>query len=736
MERFTEQQALVETGRAVRLRDRLRAMRLALSDARLMDLRPLWRGRAFERHAAEPMTVRRAHALAAVLDEMALLIRPEERIVGAPMGVLSAALVVDEATMAHYARLDAEAGERGFLTNSDHLAPDYAHLLAVGLPGLLAETRAALAGHHDERRQAFLRSVETALEAVCRFARRWAAACRAEAESQLPPRAAELAAMADDLDALVVAPPTTLAQALQLIWLIHVIFAIEGRGAMAFGRMDQYLLPFYRRAVAAGQEAEARALFECFWAKLEEPLLPNPVQNIAIGGQTPEGDDAVNELSYLLLEVTGAVGTPHSNLSARFCAHTPQLFYDACIALIKTGIGFPALFNDEVLVPAIMEMDVPIGEARDYAFVGCIETFLPGRMPPWSDSRLNLLAAVDRTLRRGHDGLDGEPRGPITPALGELVTFEQFVDAFEAQVRHMVRAHCAEIERRKSAIDPWQHTSPLLSSLVADCIARGLDINMGGARYPAWHGPCGMGLGSTADALAAIQRLIYDEKALGWDELLAALDANFRDHEALRQRLLRRAPKYGNDDPAVDELAARVVRVFTDEVLAQRMEDGGRFVPLMAANVANIAAGKEVGATPDGRRAGEPVSDAASPSFGRDRQGPTAVIRSLCAVDYAPVVGGTVVNQRFSPHMLRGPAGTALLRSLVQTYFAHGGMQMQFNVTGGETLRAAMEDPTAYSDLLVRVSGFSALYVGLSREVQEDILARTEHGWEEMAWSD
>jgi pyruvate formate-lyase/glycerol dehydratase family glycyl radical enzyme len=736
MERLVEPPSFAKTNRAVRLRDRLRAARLALPDAGLVDLRPLWRGRVFERRAAEPMAVRRAHALAVVLDEMALLIRPEERIVGAPMGVLSAAPVVDEATMAHYARLDTEAGERGFLTNADHLAPDYAHLLSVGLPGLLAETQASLARHHDERRRAFLRSVEVAMEAVSRFVRRWAVACRVEAGGQPPSRAAELAAMADDLDALAVAPPATLAQALQLIWLIHVIFAIEGRGAMAFGRMDQYLLPFYRRAVAAGQEAEARALFECFWAKLEEPLLPNPVQNIAIGGQTPEGDDAVNELSYLLLEVTGTVGTPHSNLSARCCARTPQPFYDACIALIKTGIGFPALFNDEVLVPAIMEMGVPIEQARDYAFVGCIETFLPGCMPPWSDSRVNLLAAVDRTLRRGRDGPDGEQRGPITPALEDLVTFEQFMDAFEAQVCQMVRAHCAEIVRRKGALDPWQYTSPLLSALVADCIAKGLDVNMGGSRYPAWHGPCGMGLGSTADALAAIQRLIYDEKAVGWDELLAALDADFRGHEALRQRLLRRAPKYGNDDPAVDELAARVVRVFTNEVLAQRMEDGGRVVPLIAANVANIAAGKEVGATPDGRRAGEPVSDAASPSFGRDRQGPTAVIRSLCTVDYMPVVGGTVVNQRFSPHMLRGSAGTALLRSLVQTYFAHGGMQMQFNITGGETLRAAMEDPAAYGDLLVRVSGFSALYVGLSREVQEDILARTEHGWEEMAWSD
>ncbi|NLG29177.1 MAG: hypothetical protein GX557_14800, partial [Chloroflexi bacterium] len=400
-------------------------------------------------------------------------------------------------------------------------------------------------------------------------------------------------------------------------------------------------------------------------------------------------------------------------------------YLEACCDLIKTGIGFPAVFNDEVLVPALVDLGVAPEDARDYACVGCIETYLPGQMPPWSDSRFNLLQCVDRTLRNGVDGLDGVRRGVATGAPQSHATFEAFMEAYRAQLRHMVAQHCATINARMQVVAE-QYTSPFLSALVNDCVARGLDVNAGGARYPELHGTAGMGLGSTADALAAIRWFIYDRRSLTWEQLLRALDANLAD-EALRQRLLHDAPKYGNDAPYVDDLAADVARTFARAVLEQRTPSDGRHVPLMAANVSNIAAGKELGATPDGRRALEPLSDAASPTFGRDRRGPTAVLSSLARVDYRPAVGGTVVNVKFSPDTLDGPEGTAVLRTLIETYFARGGMQLQFNVTGRETLEAARAHPAEYRDLVVRVSGFSALYVELSDEVQRDILARSEH---------
>ncbi|NLG49281.1 MAG: hypothetical protein GX552_04125 [Chloroflexi bacterium] len=712
--------------RALRLRDRLRHRQVPLGS---LDLRPLWRGQAFERYADAPMTIRRARALEAVLDNVALPIREEECLVGTPAGALADGLPpgVDEQAFAHYREINAAIGERTFVTNSDHAAVDYCGVLEVGLPGRLAEVRRSHDAQTDPARRAFLDSVAITLEAAIRFCRRWAAACRQVAADAAPARQRELSRMAADLEAIAEGAPATFPQAVQLVWLIQVIFNLEGRGAMAFGRMDQYLYPFYARSLEQGQEKQARATLECMWAKLEEPLMVNPIQNIAIGGQTRDGADAVNPLSYLILDVTRTMGTPLSNLSARLCAKTPDAFYDACCEVIKTGIGFPAVFNDEVLVPALVSLGIPVEDAREVAFVGCIETFIPGKMPPWSDSRVNLLRCVDRVLRNGRDGLDGERRGPCTGEPETLTTFDDFMAAYARQVEHMVAEHCEEINAHKRALNGADFTSPFLSAFIHDCVERGLDVNMGGARYRDFHGPAGMALGSTSDALAAVRLFVYDRQQLTWPELLAALDADYQGYDGLRLRLLNAAPKYGNDVPYVDQIAAEVVRIFTTAVLRQRTPSGGRHVPLMAANVSNIPAGREVGATPDGRRALEPVSDAASPTFGRDRRGPTAAMTSLSRVDYRPVIGGTVVNMKFSPETLTGAEGTAILRSLIQTYFRQGGMQLQCNVTGRETLEAARRNPEAYRDLVVRVSGFSALYVYLDDAVQRDILVRTEH---------
>ncbi|NLG28418.1 MAG: hypothetical protein GX557_10935, partial [Chloroflexi bacterium] len=448
-----------------RLRDALRH-RAPLRDH--LDLRPLWRGQAFERWANAPVTLRRARALEAVLDQVALPIHPDEIVVGTPQGALAPALPagVDSMTYERCAALNARIGDRTFITGCDHLAPDYAHLLAVGWPGLLAEVRASQARQSEPERSTFLESVAITLEAAIRYTARWAAACRAAtAATDMPGRDAELLRMAGDLDALTQAPPATLAQALQLIWLIHTIYALEGRGAMAFGRMDQYLYPFYRAALEAGEGPLARAQLACMWAKLEDPLIPNPVQNIAIGGQTRDGRDASNALSHLILQVTGEIVTPRSNLSARLHRGSPRGYLEACCDLIKTGIGFPALFNDEVLVPALVALEVTPEDARDCAFVGCIETFLPGQMPPWSDSRFNLLQCVDRALRNGVDGLDGVQRGVATGAPACLATFEAFMEAYRAQLRHMVAQHCATINARMQVVAE-QYTSPFLSALV------------------------------------------------------------------------------------------------------------------------------------------------------------------------------------------------------------------------------------------------------------------------------
>lgn len=320
-----------------------------------LDMRPYWRGCAFERYVNEPLTIRRARALEAVLSGMSLLIREDDLIVGTPAGIAQGQLPpdIDEVAWQKCKALNESIGERWFTTSFDHLAPDYHKLVAIGLPGLLAEAQASEQVQRDPARKVFLRSVQIALQAVIDFVRRWQQACVAELDSTSDIRRDELTLIASDLRTIANQAPQTFGQAVQLVWLVHVVLAVEGRGAMAFGRMDQYLWPLFQRELELDGGHRARAILECLWAKLEEPLVPNPVLNIAIGGQTPDGEDAVNALSYLILDVTKTMATPNSNLSARFTRFTPDRFYDACVDVIKTGIGFPAVFNDEVLVPAI-----------------------------------------------------------------------------------------------------------------------------------------------------------------------------------------------------------------------------------------------------------------------------------------------------------------------------------------------------------------------------------------------
>jgi formate C-acetyltransferase len=393
---------------------------------------------------------------------------------------------------------------------------------------------------------------------------------------------------------------------------------------------------------------------------------------------------------------------------------------------MRGGSGFPAVYNDDVEVPALVAQGIALEDARDYCFVGCIEAYVPGKQAPWADSRFNLLRCVDLALRGGVSGLTGERTGRPTP---EPVDWPSLRAAYDDQVRAGVAAHAAWVcgIEREADLRADELTSPLLSALTADCVARGLDVNAGGARYPGNHGIAGMGIGSTADALAAVKRFVFDTGQFTLGELTQMLDRDFVGFERERLRLLHEAPKYGNDDGEVDGIASEAAEAFCRSVLEHRTPSGGRFWGLMAANIQNVAAGLEVGATPDGRRSREPVSDAASPAFGRDVHGPTAVIRSIARLDYGLAPGGNVVNMKLHPGAVSGEAGLAALTSLIRTCFDLGGVQLQFNTVGRETLLDAMEHPERHADLVVRVSGFSAYFTRLDRAVQEDVLARTEH---------
>lgn len=620
--------------------------------------------------------------------------------------------------------------ERWFGTNKDHYAPDYRTVLEVGIVGLLEQIEASEQAHaNDPDALDFLASMRLALSALQeRFrahARRARELCGTQGYDDT-----HLDMIAKNCEQLAVGVPESFAQGLQLVWMIHSCFLYEGRYAMALGRIDQYLYPLYCRDVKTGvlDRRGATELLENALVKICEQrfyLGGDDVVNICIGGVDSDGNCAVNDLSYCTLYAVRDINMPGPNLSARITPDTPDAFLDECLKVIGTGLGYPALMNDTVNMAALRRYGYDEADVRDYSMVGCIENFITGKQPPWSDGRFDTPRFLEYVLFDG-EGYDKGRKGIKTAPISEIATMEQFMENLEVQLANGVAEYVQAFRAFNDLPDPQNYTSPLLSCFCQDCIAKGLDINMGGSRYPSVHGAALMGVGTMSDSLAAIERVVFCDKSATLSELAQALRQNFEGYEPLRALLLA-APKYGNNDPFVDKYAVWFTSYLADQFDLYRTRDGGGIYIAMAANVSNIHAGAQIGATPDGRRAGEPLSDAASPTYGRDTKGATSTLLSVSKPDYTRCACGTVVNQKYSPAMFEDGNRQKLLQ-LIRVYFAKGGQEIQINATSAKVLRDAMEHPEQYASLVVRVSGFSAFYVTLGREVQQDILRRTQQG--------
>jgi len=681
-----------------------------------------WRADSFRATVGEPMTVRRALALNAVLDHAPLQHTPGELLAGTgfPGRFVPAGTIADDKLAADMA-LVREIGERTFHSHANHHASDYPKLMRLGFGGLIEEVEQSLP-RQDEKGQTFLRSVRLALAGASGFCLRWATELRQAAG----PFAELHAFQAGMLERLAVDPPASFWEALQLTYLFHCLTQLDDRGAMAFGRLDQYLRPFYEADLAAGRltREDIQDLLDHFFAKI---TITEDVQNITLAGTRPsDGEDASSDLTLHILEACKRVGRPGGNCTVRVHPGSPQRLLEACADVIRTGIGYPAMANEEPIIRGLVEHGYAPEDARDYCCVGCIETQIPGQQAPWADGRANPLYMLNLALFHGQDSLTGQQ---VVPDSGDPDTFAAFYQLFLDLARQQIRGLVAAADRQQRLhFDRREDfASPLLSALVGDCIVRGRDMNDGGARYPGCFGFASMGIGSVADSLAAIRQLVYGEQRFTLDQLRTILQADFAGYGNEREVLLRTVAKFGNDRDEVDQLAVQVVHDLADEYDRHRTPEGGHYFMLMGANVQNISAGREVGATPDGRRAREPLSDAASPTFGRDLLGPTAAIRSTAKLPYHRCVGGNVVNLKLDPACLAGREGCARLAALIRADFALGGQELQFNTTGAHTLRAAIESPDDYRNLVVRVSGFSATYVNLDTAVQQDILARTEH---------
>ena len=608
--------------------------------------------------------------------------------------------------------------ERGFHRNGDHFAPDYYTAVKLGIPGLIGRIEASRSVHKtEEKKAAFLMSMKKTLIALSDKLASYAD--KADSLKDEPGYDNErLDMIAHNCRALTKSAPQTFMQGLQLLWMLHNCFVSEGRYAMALGRIDRYLYPLYQKDIASGliDDGKATELLANTFLKICERRYTggDDVVNICIGGVDEEGKCSVNGLSLCVLHAVRDVNMPGPNLSARITPDCPDSFLDECLKVIGTGLGYPALMNDTVNMAALASKGYDIKDVRDYCMVGCIENFIAGKQPAWVDGRFDPICYLEDIIVSND-----------AKTLDSIADMDEFISVYEKKLSDGVYDYVKRVNAASFVPDPENHTSPFMSCFCDCCIDRGLDINMGGAKYPSVHGAVLMGIGTVSDSLSAIEKTVYDEKAVKLSDIAAAIRDNFEGHEELREMLLS-APKYGNNDTYADKYAVWYTKTLSDMFDEYRTNDGGAIYTAMAANVSNIYAGQGLMATPDGRLAGKPLSDAASPTYGCDTRGVTSTLLSLSKPDYTRCACGTVVNQKFSPSAFKDGKREKLLK-LIRVYFARGGQEIQINSTSREVLLDAMEHPEKYQSLVVRVSGFSAIYITLGREVQEDILSRTQH---------
>ena len=629
-----------------------------------------------------------------------------------------------------------------------HLAPDYARVLGRGLEGIAEEARARLAAldltdPSALRMRDFCQAAVVVAEAAIRFAHRFAElAERLAGAEDSGERRLELFEIARICRNVPARPAETFHEALQAFWFIHLIIQIEANGhSISPGRFDQFMAPFYGKDCAAGRLSRDRAqeLLDCLWIKFNDimkirdrtasigfggyPLF----QNLIVGGQDADGRDSTNELSYLCLEATRRTRLPQPSLSVRVHGGSPPEFLRAAADLARDGLGLPAFFNDDTIIPVLQDMGVPLSEARGYAEVGCVEPQVPGRTNGYYPAGfLNLGKLLSLTLHNGADPVTGERLGVVDPEFRGFGTYEDVVAALDRQLAHVIRLIVIGdniLDDLHAQLAP----NPFVSLFVDDCLARGLAYEQGGAVYN-YTGPNSVGLANVADALMAIKRLVFEERRIAMEALLTMLDEDFTGHERARLLLLNRAPKYGNDNEEVDgiarSLAARILTGFKQ----YRNPRGGRYEPGLQSISAHALFRDAVAATPDGRTARMLLADGGiSPSQGRDRRGPTAVIRSAARLDHREASNGTLLNIKLSPQSVAGEPGLENLVALIRTYFQLGGQHVQFNVIDSAILRAAQRHPEQYGDLVVRVAGFSVLFTTIDRVLQEDIIERTEH---------
>jgi len=591
-------------------------------------------------------------------------------------------------------------------------------------------------------KQEELKAMHIAAEAIIRFAERHAERARELAASEPDPvRRQELERIAEVCSHVPAHAPRDFWEALQYYWFVHLGVTTELNTWDAFnpGRLDQHLYPFYRKGLEEGTltREQAEELLQCFWIKFNNQPAPPKVgvtaeesgtytdfAQINTGGLRPDGSDGVNEVTYLILDVIEAMRLLQPSSSIQVSKKNPNEFIKRAARIIRTGFGQPSVFNADLIVQELVRMGKAIEDARCGGSSGCVEVGAFGKEAYILTGYFNMPKVLELTLNNGVDPRTGKRIGLETGDPREFRSFDELLAAYRKQLRYLIDVKVRGnnvIERLYAAHMP----APFLSLLIDDCIAKGKDYHDGGARYNTSYIQ-GVGLGTLTDAMAAIKHHVFDQHTLTMAELLDALRTDFAGQERLRQLLLNRSPKYGNDDDEADGVMVALFDAYFDAVDGRPNTRGGHYRVNLLPTTVHVYFGSVVGATADGRHAGKPLSEGVSPVQGADRHGPTAVLRSVAKMDHART-GGTLLNMKFTPQLLADEAGLDNLVHLVRTYFQLDGHHIQFNVVDAATLRAAQKNPEQYRDLIVRVAGYSDYFCDLSPALQEEIIARTEH---------
>ncbi len=586
-----------------------------------------------------------------------------------------------------------------------------------------------------------LKAMKIAAEALIMYARRNSEALKQLAEEETDPeRKAELFNMSVICQKVPENAPATFQEALQYYWFVHlgVITELNTWDSFNPGRLDQHLWPFYQKDLQEGRltEEKARELLQAFWIKFNNQPAPPKVGITAqesntytdfclinVGGLTPEGQDACNPLTYMILDVIEEMRLLQPSSMVQISRKNPDKLVKRALQIIKTGYGQPSLFNTDTLIQEMLRQGKSLKDAREGGASGCVETGAFGKEAYILTGYFNLTKILELTLNNGYDPRTKQQLGPLTGEPDSFREYNDFYAAFENQLNHFV-----DIKIKGSRIIEQLYAeylpAPFMSILIEDCIKNGQDYNAGGARYNSSYIQ-GVGTGTTTDSLSAIKYHVYEQKKMSLRELKQHLDTDFAGEESVRQELLINTPRYGNDDDAADSLMQQLFHSYWSAIDGKPNARGGHFRINMLPTTCHVYFGSVIGATPDGRYAGQPISEGISPVQGADTNGPTSVIKSAAKMDHI-LTGGTLLNQKFSPEIMATEDGVNKVVHLVRSYFKIDGHHIQFNVVDAETLRKAKAFPQDYRDLIVRVAGYSDYFSDLTEALQDEIIARSE----------